>query len=285
MKTIALSVAFAYILLLSGCALLDSAHLARSNDATNNEPSCEPIANFDQLNGRKLIVFGELHGTREAPAFVGHIACHFVKTKKVIVALEQPEEALFTIAQAVESDREPDIQAMKSVEAWASGIPDGRSSLAIWDLVVRISEFSRRTGRLSVAVFDKRSSEPLAGALRERRMAENLAAIVSRADANTVVLALTGNLHSRVERGAPWDPNFESMTYQLKSLNPLSLALSHKGGTAWVCAPECGVRAMRANEREFEKKKVGVYLDPGTQKHDGVFFVGGISASPPMFAR
>ena len=117
-------------------------------------------------------------------------------------------------------------------------------------------------------------------------MAEALAGIIN-ATTSDLVVVLTGNIHSRVSRGTPWDQNYEPMTYLLSrklDKDLLAINVSHAGGTAWICTgttpSTCGVKPVKGVSEETHPA-IELGADPITSGHHGRYHVGSLNASPP----
>jgi hypothetical protein len=95
---------------------------------------------------------------------------------------------------------------------------------------------------VSVILFDAPSTG--GGQQRERSMARNLADAAGGSP-KSVLMVLTGNHHSRITVGAPWDAGYEPMGYllgrEISTANLIALNVAHGGGSAWVSAPDCGI--------------------------------------------
>lgn len=125
-----------------------------------------------------------------------------------------------------------------------------------------------------MVLFDKRETRWS----RDRSMA-NVLASAHQPDLPSLLIALTGNLHSELTGRGDSGP----MGYQLGCLLPdseiLSLRLTHGGGTAWICTPEeCGVVKLRGREAT-----AGIEIEPGPTSNSwlGRFHIAEITASPP----
>lgn len=228
--------------------------------------ACEPIEGIEGLlvPGRVLLL-GEIHGTVESPAFVGDVACHAAEAGlEVVVALELPPTA-------------EDLNSM----AWQRDYQDGRTSRAMADLLNRLAGLRRAGHNVRVAWFDARP--PGGGQARERAMAANLASSME-ASPEAMHIVLTGDVHSRITKGSRWSPDYEPMGYLLSrrigAKRLTSLNASHSGGTAWICAPDCGVARLRGRGPE---QRWTIEIDEATRPagHHGWYGVGTIAASPP----
>lgn len=170
---------------------------------------------------------------------------------------------------------------------WQSSYQDGRRSLAMVELLSGVREMIAEGKELDVVLLD-REGLPSAQA-RDAFMAERLVE-VAKAVPGDVVLSLTGNIHSRVAPGVPWDADFEPMGLivkrQLAPRNVYGLDVAHPAGEAWICTPggpeACGARAVGPSAATASQR--GITLGPGAPSHDGVLSVGRFEASPPAAA-
>ena len=131
-----------------------------------------------------------------------------------------------------------------------------------------------------------RAGAPTTPAERDRWMGEALAEAAEETPEG-VVIALTGNVHSRVGDGTPWGPAYETAGFVLASRKPglrlTSLDVAYQGGTAWTCtsgdAASCQARALRGRAGVGAGR---VTLHPQvTNGHHGFYEVGTLTASPP----
>ena len=245
---------------------------------------CEPIEGLQALlaPGRVLLL-GELHGTVESPAFTGDVACHAAKVGlEVVVALELSPAATSDIETFLRSAGEPsDRTELLSGSLWQRSYQDGRTSRAMADLLDGLARLVREGHSVRVALFD---AQPAGGGqARERAMAVNLASSIDAAP-EAMHIVLTGNVHSRITKGSRRSPDYEPMGYLLSQILGVerltSLNVSHAGGSAWVCAPDCGVARIggRGSERRWT-----IEIDEATRPagHHGWYTAGTLTASPP----
>jgi hypothetical protein len=125
----------------------------------------------------------------------------------------------------------------------------------------------------------------------ERPMAVNVWEAIEEFDADLFIV-LAGLADSRVVPGSELDPEFKPMGYILSQWNPgwrlMSLALSHSGGTAWMCTTRSAIdcRAVPVTGGGWgEPNSVYIYGDVAETGHHGLYFVGNISHSPPARAE
>jgi hypothetical protein len=86
-----------------------------------------PIEGLDPLIAPgKTLVLGEIHGTREVPAFVASAVCQAVYTGPVVLGLEMPAQPQFDAYLA--SDGGPQAQqALLAAPFWTAAFQDGRA--------------------------------------------------------------------------------------------------------------------------------------------------------------
>jgi uncharacterized protein (TIGR03067 family) len=245
---------------------------------------CEPIEGIQSLlaPGRVLIL-GELHGTVESLAFTGDVACHAAGAGlDVVVALELSPAAKSDIETFLQSaGMASDRQELLSGSLWQQSYQDGRTSRAMADLLEGLARLRREGHSVRVALFDAQSRG--GGQARERAMADNLAASIE-ASPEAMHIVLTGNAHSRVTKGSRRSPDYEPMGYLLSQTIGVgrltSLNVSHAGGSAWVCTPDCGVVRIGGHGSE---RRWTIEMDEATRPagHHGWYGVGTVAASPP----
>jgi hypothetical protein len=273
------------LLLGAGCAGRPAAGPATVASA----PACREVEGLAPLiaPGAGLLL-GEMHGTVESPAFVANAACLALAAgHPVTVALELPRDErgrvdAFLASAGAGADRD----ALLDSPFWRHEVQDGRRSEAM----LALFEELRRLGRqrpLRVALLD-RFEPPRSTAEREGWMAAALAAAFDETP-GAVVIALAGNLHTRVGRGSPWDPEYEPAGYLLARQRPelalTALDVAYRGGTAWTCTsgePEsCRARTLRGRAEAGSGR---VTLHPEvTRGYHGVYEVGDLTASPPAW--
>lgn len=218
----------------------------------------------------KLLLFGEIHGTRQAPRRVADVICNAERAGlKMKIGLEMPTEMQGGLTDWLRSaGDEADRQRLLGSEFWQRDYQDGRSSRAMFEL---LEELRHSYAHLELFAFDRQVPQ------RDRHMAEVVARNV---DAESVLIVLTGNIHSRTRNGAPWDARYETMGAVLKARHEetFSINLGVAGGSAWVCAPECGLRELG---QSAERPQSGFDAGVGDKHHDWNWWIGRASASPP----
>ena len=272
---------------------------------------CDPPAGWDLVAKRstRFVIFGEVHGTAEAPAFVGDVACALAfQGERLLIAIEQnpADDAALQAAWALPDDR---FAAALAQVGWA-GRQDGVASRAMFALLLRLHRL--REGGRAIDVVRFNGARDAAQAARfaalpgqgphEAAQAQN----IRSADAGRYdhVLVLVGNLHAGkqpVERGGV---TFEPMAMRLAPGGAsTSLVMRHGGGTMWNCllrpgfalvpgkplpagALDCGAHpAVAVAAVPGPAPSIGLGEAPGAMPdpaYDGWFWLGRITASPPQ---
>lgn len=245
--------------------------------------ACAPPAGTDALLARpeRIIIVGEIHGTREIPAAFGQIVCAAAARGPVVVALEMSDSAMpprFEAFLAAETDP----QAMAGLEGSPLLDPrfnDGRSSQAVLALLFQVRRWREAGLDITLHAFQPSLRRP-SQTWSELDMAHSLSlAAIERPDAR--ILVLVGNIHAAK---APLDrlPNLGlPAAAHLPRQETLSLNIAQQGGESWSCRQDgCGVSASMATT---DPARRGVFLIPSADgAYDGELAVGPWSASPPI---
>lgn len=229
--------------------------------ASSAQASCHAVLKA-RLPQSGTVIFGEMHGTKEIPAFFTACVREFVaRGEAVRVFLEF--DASDTEHTAQYQRGEIDEAALLSSPRWSR--QDGRTSLAMLDL------------HRALKGLDVRGILPGPGTANHNAgMGENF--LSQRIDEG-YNLVLVGDTHARLTPGR--DDGFVpfGQYVQSRSKNVVSLNARHAGGEAWACLPYCEASpvprngpAMPAQQISFAGKDHGF---------TGYFSVGAISASPP----
>jgi len=216
-------------------------------------------------------------------AFALEVACHAARSGlPVVVGLElwpseQERIDAFMDSKGTEGDR----QALLAGSPWQASYQDGRASHAMFELIDGLRELRQDGLEVSAALFD--ASGAKGGQQRDRDMARNLAAVAARSP-RAMLIVLTGNIHSRITKGTARNSEYEPMGYLLgreEAVDRLiALNVAHAGGSAWICAPDCGVSSLGGEHGQAGWR---VEIDDETRPsgHLGWYHVGSITASVP----
>lgn len=228
------------------------------------------------------VLIGDLHGTREIPAFVGRLVSTLSTRQPVVLALEIPGEVTAGLEAFLASDGgRAAREAFTRDPWWSNPYQDGRRSVAMLDLIDTARRLRAAGAKITVDCFDRPATDPTDAQSRDGAMAKQVIALrTAQPDAALVVYA--GNIHTR-KAAMPRRPDYETMAMRLvkDGVAAVSLDAHWAEGSAWVCTgsttSDCGAQFMggRSDERgvHLERSKDGAY--------DGWFGTGAITASPP----
>lgn len=289
---------------------------ALSEDTPANSPAtataCTAPQGWDAVVARDpdFVVFGELHGTREAPALIARIVCsEAMQGRSVLLAVEHSSwqnaawQEAWALPHAAFREALPEL-------GWR-GRDDGVASEAMLALVMGAHALKGDGAAIDIVAFNgarddaqrARFADLPAQGPHEAAQAENIAEAAARKNYGRVII-LVGELHAEVAPLSIGGPQFDPMALRLGGYGSvLSLGMQHAGGENWSCqlsavnklAPgqeitddmiSCG--ASRAGAEGSGDRvpyiTVGNLADPQlARRFDGTFWVGPITASPPAF--
>lgn len=195
----------------------------------------------------RLVVLGEMHGTREIPLLAGDLVEHWSKAGPVLLALEIPAREHSALREVVTGGgTDALIDGLRQRPWWA--LPpeqsDGRRSEEVLSLVRHIGAL-RSAGRdVALLPFDPRDIRCYERGNCEAAMAHVLRRAYDALPAGRIVVVV-GNLHAM--RQPPADPaspfaGMTPMTAQLRDLVPVSIDIIAERGQFWACqdADACG---------------------------------------------
>ena len=255
-------------------ALLAAAALAAPS-------ACTPVPGVEALwkDEIRYVVVGEMHGTTEAPAAFADMVCAARDKGPVTVALEFSEDMqpMLDAFMAAESE-----QAARAILAAYPHGPfvhhDGRGSVAILDMLLRLRAMKRETPGLKIVAFapDSPRVQGFNQSYSELDMGHRLATAARKAP-DSRMLVLVGNIHAQKKMIESF--NLTPAVVHLPSAEVVSLYAVPQGGTAWNCRGEaCG----NPLPETYDAAARGVVIQPyGNGAFDGVLALGPTTASEP----
>ena len=253
------------------------------------------------------VVFGEMHGTAEAPVLFADIACALTKRhERVLIAVELGDNAGLQRAWSAPHARFAKILPVEMSD-WA-GRKDGVASQAMFAMLVRLHTLKAAGRAIDVVTFndtaelEAKQFGPLPGqGPHEAGQAENIR-LADALHPHDRVLILVGNYHARKRPIAPGGIAYEPMAMRLADpARVSSMYLAQSGGAAWNCQmkgamPPSGAitDAMIDCSAHVGKGDVDWVGPPRiVDTHgkagpanpdsgfDATFFIGAVTASPP----
>lgn len=244
--------------------------------------ACTPVLGVEALwkDEIRYVVVGEMHGTTETPAAFADLVCAARDKGPVTVALEFSEsmQSMLDAFMAAETE-----QAARAILAAYPHGPfvhhDGRGSVAVLDLLLRLREMQRETPSLKVVAFapDSPRVQGFNQSYSELDMGHRLATAARKAP-DSRMLVLVGNIHAQKKTIESF--NLTPAVVHLPSAEVVSLYAVPQGGTAWNCRGEaCGANPL---PETYDAAARGVVIQPyGNGAFDGVLALGPTTASEP----
>ncbi len=274
--------------------LLLSLIAAVSLNASASAPKCGGIDQLPQtILEKRLVVFGEIHGTNEIPALVGQVACALLASnREVVVALEISSGEQERIDRFLASDGSP--RAMEDMTSssrfWLrlNRHHDGRASRAKLKLLETLRQFKSAGLPVTVLAADLGSFDQQSPRSGAQQRDDSMASLVIQALAKrpgAVVLGLFGNGHTALNRTVMNGVEYEPAGYQLRSQGIYSINVTFKVGSAWVCMPDCRTHDFSAfPNRPSPEPGFNEHRGP-SRRYDATLALESISASAPYAVR
>lgn len=276
--------------------VLTAALLALPAAATDSpDPAaCTAPEGWDEIIARDadFVVFGETHGTNEAPALIARLVCaEAMLGHRVLLAVEHG--AYYNPGwQEAWALPHHDFSAALPDLGWR-GRTDGVGSKAMLALVLDAHKLKDKGAAIDVVAFNgthddaqkARFAELPSQGPHEAAQAENIAEAAALKDYDRVIV-LVGGLHAATAPLSIGGPLFEPMAMRLRGYGSvLSLEMQHSGGEAWNCQLDCKANRAEARMKTGRSTYIGLGELPGKRRasYDGIYWLGPISASPPAF--
>ncbi|MDR6990907.1 calcium-binding protein [Luteimonas sp. 3794] len=193
-----------------------------------------------ESGAHRLVVLGEMHGTREIPLLAGDLVEHWSEAAPVLLALEIPTREHSALREAVTGGgTDALIDRLRQRPWWALSPEqsDGRRSEDVLSLVQRIGALRSAGHDVAILPFDPRSRDCYERGNCEAVMADMLRRAYDGFPAGRIVVVV-GNLHAMRQR--PTDPaspfaGTTPMTAHLHDLAPVSIDITAERGQFWAC--------------------------------------------------
>lgn len=207
------------------------------DDVVCNAPSGVPTA--------RLLLLGDLHGSKESPRLAGEIVCGKALKGAVVLALEIPTTEQSPIDRFLSSNGSRSAKAeLLSHHFWQTDI-DGRASAAMFNLITYVRQLKH--DGLPVSVFAFARAGVHRHISRQVALAESLRSFVNE-HPDLPMVVLTGNVHASQ---APFlqfgnGPKTVPTGYLIRKLHPVSVLIAHPAGTIWACIDDsCKVHSIK----------------------------------------
>jgi hypothetical protein len=251
-----------------------------AQSGASNPPDCTPQLQLDVSKIKQQIVLvGEVHGTKEMPAFTSGLVCSLLKDgRSVILAVERFAEEQEHLQLYIESEgTAADRSGLLGVHMWASRWQDGRSSEAMFALVEDIRKLRKGGQRVGILAMQKlgnlkvpmtkAESAPLSFAdqkihsiINDRVMADSLMAASVLYRKYTVV-ALAGYAHTSTRKGSSRDAEYLPLGHLISAMEPtFIIGVRHGGGEFWGGGSSYRVVQLQYNAFFEEGDKVDAVI-------------------------
>ncbi len=196
----------------------------------------------------RLILLGELHGTRQPPAIVRQLATQFASVGPVLVGLEILDSEQPAIDRYLASDGGP--RARKQLlagEFWQKPVAssDGRRNADMIGLIDSLRRLRHEGRDVAVLAFDGVLDGSGGSQARDVAMAGRIRAAFGRFPRGRM-LALAGNVHAMHHKPGYAPPEMQDpMGSYLADLHPFAVNITAHDGEFQACMEgTCGPRPM-----------------------------------------
>lgn len=286
--------------LIAICALVSCSPQTPDISASFN---CRAIHGSEQVlsdQAPPIIILGETHGTKEAPAFTADLLClSLAQNNRTLLLLEYPVNQSKALQDFMIS---PDTaESLKTLFEspewfWNTTFSDGRSSVAMLELIKSVKGFNQNGAPVGIAGFQPVNIKDGDGDMPQqpydRAMGENITSYVN-ADKWDKIIVLVGGLHAQRDRVELGDTRFDPVASYIQPDMAINLEFAHDAGESWSCigavdengqyAPNCGSNpsGRYVPDGAALKPVPSISIHTTSGNFDGTFYVGALSASPP----
>lgn len=195
----------------------------------------------------RLLVLGELHGTRETPLLVQALLQEYDRSTPLQLALELPTTENAALAAYMASSGDAAAKhALRHSSYWnvKDHLHDGRRSQDMLDLIEAARALRAQGRELAVVGFDGNTTGDGGDGARDADMAKSLRAGFQSLPENGRMIVLTGNIHG--SRTQPRLIGYPPATALLHDLPLYNVRIASRGGEFWACMGyrKCGTRSL-----------------------------------------
>ncbi|MED5595505.1 hypothetical protein [Janthinobacterium sp. P210006] len=237
-----------------------------------------PTWGFQIKDQYEYIFVGEIHGTVHSPRIFYYLVESLSMQKRnIAVALEIPkseEVILNNFIHVNEKEARNIRESMLEREFWkpASGIYDGRSSIAMLDLIDSLRSLSLLEDvDIKILCFSDATEE---------KMANNLISKLAEHPGYRL-LVLTGNIHAMYNN--PFDKLNKTIPSYFPKDKTFSIDIRANSGSAWICQSrnQCGIVQIEDNYSSHPCKNICAVPLEENEKFDLSIVLAHTEASPP----
>ncbi|HTI95006.1 MAG TPA: calcium-binding protein [Rudaea sp.] len=210
----------------------------------------------------RLILIGELHGTREIPKLLAQLMSAYSTEDPVLLGLEVPHSEQPAFVRFLASDGSASAtSALLSGPFWQvhNSQHDGRRSYDMVDLIKHVRRLRAEGRQVDILTYDNEPTKTANSEARDKAMADRIREGFAALPRGRF-LVLAGNVHAMLERpsNAPAEMQTPMGTY-LRDLDPFSVDISARNGEFWACTKQCGAVAAHPSSEASQRTDDGPY--------------------------
>jgi erythromycin esterase-like protein len=212
-------------------------------------PAPEVAALRSAAGSHRLLLLGEMHGTREAPALAGRLAEEYAAAGPVVLVLEIHDTEQAAIGRYLDSEgSDDDLAQLLAGRFWqvTADRNDGRRNAAALALVEDMRRLRKAGREVSVLAMDPGDLD--GSQSRDKAMADFIRTALARMPEGRMVV-LSGNVHAMRRKPQYAPPEMQDpMGSRLADLDLFTINLGAAKGQFWACGQsECGPRKLFEN--------------------------------------
>ncbi len=194
---------------------------------------------FDAAGDSRLVVLGEMHGTREIPSLVAAMAAEYSAHAPLVLALEMERTEYAALARYMASDGAAAARdELRRRPYWniADRSNDGRRSVDMLDLIESMRVLKAAGRDVAIAPYDIPPGSYTNTNDRELSMASYVRHAFESLPGGRM-LVLTGNVHAMLQPLVlpGIGTSLEPVACQLRGLQPYSIKITASTGEVWGC--------------------------------------------------
>ena len=218
-------------------------------------PAADPVGDAAQLlatqvGAHRLLLLGEMHGTREAPELMGRLATHYAQQGPVVVVLELSTSIEAALQRYMGSDGGVPARRELLADAYWHLPPehsDGRRNYETINLVEQLRLLRAQGKTVAVLAMDNPVGSPVDSEARDQAMAQRIRTAFATLPADGRMLVLAGGVHAMKAKPLFAPPEMQTpMGARLLDLDPYSAYTMGGDGSFWACIDgTCGPQIVR----------------------------------------
>jgi len=247
------------------------------------------------------LLIGEVHGTWETPILVATLVRQaVVEDTETILCIEVSSSEQASLDRFLSSDGGTEAKrTLLKQPHWTN--QDGRASIGMFAMLELLRRLRSEGKKLQVIAMDSNWNVPEADisslsperlrqleVLASERDHEMAKAVVQAREgaAEALIIACAGNVHTRVIKGAAWDPNYIPMGWYIsqKLKDVVSLDTDYASGEAWATT-ERGSGPTNFGGKDQGPIPFVKMFEDAESGYNGTLYVGRITAAEPAAGK